>query len=188
MISKKGFDMKQKILLGITGGIAAYKAIEIARAFIKKGYEVFPVMTKHATEFVQPLTFEVITSHKVGLDLFQRDLHSHIPHIDLARETDIMLIAPATANIIAKTNAGLCDDLLSTLIVATTSPIVFAPAMNKEMYLNAITQKNIESIKKIGYHFIEPESGELACKEEGIGRLASIETITDETIKILNEK
>ena len=180
--------MKKRILLGVTGGIAVYKSIEIARAFIKKSYEVFVVMTNHAIKFVQPLTFEVITSHKVGLDLFQNDLPVAIPHIDLARDTNILLIAPATANIIAKTNAGIADDLLSTLITATANPIIFAPAMNKEMYLNPITQRNIQSLKKLNYHFIDPESGELACKEDGVGRLANTETIVKSTIKILNEK
>jgi phosphopantothenoylcysteine decarboxylase/phosphopantothenate--cysteine ligase len=164
--------MSKKVLLGITGGIAAYKAAETARLLIKNGLEVYVVMTANALQYITPLTFDVLTGHKTAYDMYQRDLPSNIPHIDLSRQTDLVLVAPATANIIGKTASGIADDLLSTIIMASTSTKIFAPAMNKEMFNNPIVQRNIKTLKELGYLFIDPGKGELACGEEGIGRLA----------------
>lgn len=178
--------MGKKVLLGITGGIAAYKACEIARGLCKAGCEIYPVMTQNAARFVQPLTFEVLTGHKAPAGMWDRDLPAGVVHIDLARETDLILIAPASANMIGKIASGIADDLLSTIIMSSTSPKVIAPAMNTEMYRNPIVQKNISYLKSLGYLFIDPESGELACGEEGMGRLAEPEkivTFVTETLK-----
>lgn len=164
--------MGKKVLLGVTGGIAAYKACEIARGLCKAGCEVYTVMTQNAVRFVQPLTFEVLTGHKVPDGMWDRDLPPGVVHIDLARETDLILIAPASANIIGKISAGIADDLLSTIVMSSTAPKLLAPAMNKEMYMNPIVQRNISFLRSLGYLFIDPGTGELACGEEGIGRLA----------------
>lgn len=178
---------KRKVLLAVSGGIACYKAAEITRKLIKNDIDVFVVMTAHAMEFVTPLTFSVLTGHKVSTDMFDREVPNNIPHISLARETDLVLIAPATANIIGKIANGIADDLLSTLVMSSTQPKVLAPAMNCEMYNNPIVQKNIASLKELGYGFIDPGSGELACGEEGIGRLADPEVIVSVVMKLLGK-
>lgn len=160
-----------RVLLGVSGGIAAYKAAEIVRAFIKRGDEVRVVMTKGAQEFITPLTLQVVSGNTVGIDLWDASYESEIGHIDLARWPDVVLIAPATANTIAKLAYGMADDLLTTVILATTAPIVVAPAMNTQMYLNKLVRRNIRTLSEAGFHIVEPDSGELACKEVGAGRL-----------------
>ena len=178
----------KKIILGITGGIAAYKAIELARLFIKSGASVWPVMTKASANFITPLTLQTITGNPVALDMFDLTEESRISHIELAEKADIVVVAPATANIIGKVASGIADDLLTTVIMATRAPLLFAPAMNSNMYENKIVEANIERLKKNGYSFIGPEEGELACGYEGRGRLAPIEDIVDAAEECLAPK
>ncbi|MCK5051198.1 MAG: bifunctional phosphopantothenoylcysteine decarboxylase/phosphopantothenate--cysteine ligase CoaBC [Candidatus Cloacimonetes bacterium] len=165
----------KKILLGITGGIAAYKAVDLASKLTKMGAEVKTVMTSHACEFVNPITFKSITHQPVITKMF--DAESDIEHISLADWADLVVIAPATANIIGKTASGIADDLLSTTIMATTAPILFVPAMNIHMYENPIVQENITKLTNLGYFFMEPEFGILACGYEGKGRYPMNEEI-----------
>ena len=169
----------KKIILGITGGIAAYKAIELARLFIKSGASVWPVMTKASANFITPLTLQTVAGNPVALDMFDLTQESRISHIELAEKADIVVVAPATANIIGKVASGIADDILTTVIMATRAPVLFAPAMNSNMYENKIVQANIERLKKNGCSFIGPEEGELACGYEGRGRLAPVEDIVD---------
>ena len=161
----------KKIVLGVTGGIAAYKAVEIASRLRKAGAEVHVVMTREATEFVTELTFREITGQSVSVDMWAKVANFNVEHIALANLADIMLIAPATANIIAKTAAGIADDMLTTTVLATKAPLILALAMNTNMYENPVTQKNIAELKSRGVQIIEPASGHLACGVEGKGRL-----------------
>ncbi len=159
---------RKKILLGITGGIAAYKAVDLASKLTKMGAEVKTVMTANACEFISPITIKSITHQPVITKMF--DINADIEHISLADWADIVVIAPATANIIGKTAAGIADDLLSTTLMATTAPVLFVPAMNIHMYENPIVQENIDKLTQLGYFFMEPEFGRLACGYEGKGR------------------
>ena len=161
----------KKIVLGVTGGIAAYKAVEIASRLRKAGAEVHVIMTREATEFVTELTFREITGQPVSVDMWAKVANFNVEHIALATLADLVLIAPATANIIAKTAAGIADDMLTTTVLATKAPIVMAPAMNTNMYENPVTRKNIAELKSRGVQMIEPASGHLACGVEGKGRL-----------------
>ena len=170
----------RKILLGVTGGIAAYKAVEIASRLRKKGAEVHVVMTKEAACFVTPLTFREITGQPVSLDMWEAPAHWNVEHIALARLADLVLIAPATANIIAKAAAGIADDMLTTTLLAVTSPIFFAPAMNSAMYENPVTQENMAKLQARGWHKIEPATGYLACGASGVGRLPEPQDIVRE--------
>lgn len=163
--------MKKHILLGVTGGIAAYKMLDVASRLIKKGYEVNTIMTENACQFVQPLAFETITNNYVVTDTFARGHKWEVEHIALAKKTDLCFIAPATANIIGKIANGIADDMLSTTVMAVQSPVALAPAMNTAMYENLIVQKNIAFLKEMGYHFIEPITGHLACGDSGKGKL-----------------
>jgi len=178
----------KKIILGITGGIAAYKAIELARLFIKSGASVWPVMTKASANFITPLTLQTVAGNPVARDMFDLTQESRISHIELAEKADIVVVAPATANIIGKVASGIADDILTTVIMATRAPLLFAPAMNSNMYENKIVQANIERLKKNGCSFIGPEEGELACGYEGRGRLAPVEDIMDAAEECLAPK
>lgn len=164
--------MSRKILIGVSGGIAAYKACELVRAFKKRGDEVRVVMTEGAQEFVRPMTFQVLSENPVGTELFDPTYESQIGHIDLARWPDVILLAPATANLMARMAQGIADDLLTTVLLATTAPVVVAPAMNTQMWYHPRTQENLEILTKMPRHVVvNPDSGELACKEVGPGRL-----------------
>ena len=165
------------IVLGVTGGIAAYKAVELLRLLTKAGAQVHVVMTKAATEFVTPLTFQTLAGTPVMTDLFSLPLEHEIGHISLADRADLMIVAPATANIIGKVAHGIADDLLSTTIMATKAPVLFAPAMNVNMYENPLYQKNEQTLREVGYQIIQPAFGALACGWEGNGKLPSPETI-----------
>ena len=168
----------KNILLGVTGSIAAYKAADLANQLTKKGFSVDVVMTKNATEFVAPLTFETLTKHPVYTDSFEKTTDFDVEHIGLAQKADIVLIAPATANIIGKIASGIADDLLSTVITAVqNAPVVICPAMNTAMYENPIIQENISKLSGLGYLFIEPRESILACGDLGKGALAETETI-----------
>lgn len=180
--------MKRVIVLGVTGCIAAYKAAEIARRLIRTGYTVKVVMTEAATHFVTPLTFQTLTRQTVITSLFKGQEPGKINHISLAEEADLILIAPATANILAKVARGFADDALSTTILSSRVPIVFAPAMNTKMYLNSVTQENLALLKRKGFYVIEPETGELACGVDAVGRLAKVETIVEKITSIIEKK
>jgi phosphopantothenoylcysteine decarboxylase/phosphopantothenate--cysteine ligase len=168
----------KNIVLGICGGIAAYKAAELTREMIRKGANVRVIMTKNAMEFITPLTLQVLCSHAVFTDMFRQDVYD-ISHISLAEFADALVIAPATANVIGKISCGIADDLLTTVVMATRTPILICPAMNTNMYLNSIVQENMERLREKGYLFIAPAYGELACKVEGVGRLADIPDIME---------
>jgi phosphopantothenoylcysteine decarboxylase/phosphopantothenate--cysteine ligase len=159
-----------KIILGVGGGIAAYKSAELARLLMQEGHQVQAVMTRAAQEFIRPLTFAALTGRKTLTDLFA--IESAIEHISVARENDLMAIAPATADLIAKLAHGLADDFLTTLYLAFTGPVVVAPSMNSNMWLHAATQANLETLRRRGHRIVEPESGYLACGMTGPGRLA----------------
>lgn len=173
------------ITLGICGGIAAYKSCEIVRLLIKDGITVQVMMTAAAQKFVTAMTFQALTGKAVAADIFDLTQESQIGHIKLADAADLILIAPATADIIAKAAHGICDDIVSTVLLATKAPIVFAPSMNVNMYENPITQDNIRALKKRGCRFIDPGVGELACGWEGQGRLAEPGEIVAVVRKIL---
>lgn len=168
-----------KILLGVSGGIAAYKAANIVRAFKKRGDEVRVVMTDGAQQFITPMTLQVLSENVVGTEVFDPTYESEIGHIDLARWPDVVLLAPATANLIGQLAAGLCPDLLTTVVCATTAPVVVAPAMNTQMYLNPAVQRNITTLEELGYIVVDPDAGELACKEVGPGRLPDAPVLLD---------
>ena len=165
------------IVLGITGGIAAYKAAEIASKLTQAGASVEVVMTESATKFIAPLTFGSITSRPVVTDMFEPPPELWISHVALAEAADVVVIAPATANTIAKLAAGIADDMLSCTVLATEAPVIVAPAMNVNMYQNPITQDNLNKLKARGFIIVDPEYGRLASGKMGLGRLAEIETI-----------
>ena len=179
-----GSSAEKTVLLCVTGCIAAYKSCEILRLLQKAGYRVKVLMTEHATQFVGPTTFRALTHEKVAIGLFD-DPEDPIHHISLAQEADVVLVAPATANCIAKMAHGIADDLMSTTLLATKAPILIAPAMNSGMWSAAATQENVEVLKSRGVHFVQPESGYLACGDVGSGRLPTPEAIADATCSLL---
>lgn len=172
------------VVIGVTGGIAAYKVCGIISYLKQEGANVDVIMTENATKFITPLTLEVLSGNKVTTDMFDRPDYIDVKHISLARRADLFLVIPATANIIGKVAYGIADDMLSTTIMATKAPVVFAPAMNNGMYENPIVQGNIKRLKKYGYKFVGPISGHLACGYEAKGKLAKNEDIV-EYVKIL---
>ena len=176
----------KKIVIGITGGIACYKVCEIISHLVRDGANVDVIMTKNATEFITPLTIETLSKNKVVIDMFEKKEHVEVEHISLAKKADLILVVPATANIIGKVANGIADDMLSTTIMATTAKVVFSPAMNNEMYNNKIVQDNISKLKKYGYEFINPVESNLACGYKAISKLAKKETIIEFINKILD--
>ena len=176
------------IVIGITGGIAAYKACGIVSFFKKEGANVDVIMTKNACEFITPLTLETLSGNKVVTDMFKRVDYIEVEHISLAKKADLFLVVPATANILGKVANGIADDMLSTTIMATKAPVVFAPAMNNVMYENPIVQNNIEKLKGYGYKIIEPAVGHLACGYEAKGKLPKTEEIIDYVKVLIKEK
>ena len=179
-----GSSDEKTVLLCVTGCIAAYKSCEILRLLQKAGYRVKVLMTEHATQFVGPTTFRALTQEKVAIGLFD-DPEDPIHHISLAQEADVVLVAPATANCIAKMAHGIADDLMSTTLLATKAPILIAPAMNSGMWSAAATQENVEVLKGRGVHFVQPDSGYLACGDIGSGRLPTPKAIADATCSLL---
>lgn len=177
--------MAFKIGLGVTGGIAAYKAVEVMRLLQKSGCEVSVAMTRHATEFVQPLTFRALTDKHVIVDDYDPANPDPIAHINFSQSIDLLLIVPATANTIAKFANGVADDFLSSTYLASNAPVLVAPAMNTTMWENPATQRNIEQLKNDGVHFVEPVSGELACKTVGTGKLEDVENIVAQALALL---
>lgn len=178
----------KEIIVGITGGIAAYKTAELVRELTKRGANVHVVMTKNAMEFVTPLTFQTLSGNPVVHEMFELFAGSKIGHIALSDVADQMVIVPATANIIGKIANGIADDFLTTMVMATTVPILFVPSMNTKMWGSPMVQANIERLKDAGYEFMEPASGDLACGTSGKGRLPSIEEITEKMEDIFTEK
>lgn len=177
---------KKCVVVGVSGGVAVYKALDVISRLRKKDVEIHVIMTKSATEFVTPLSFQSLSQNMVITDMFAEPKAWEIQHISLAKKADLMLIVPATANIIGKVANGIADDMLSTTIMATKAPVVFCPAMNTNMYENPIVQRNISLLKELGYEFIEPASGRLACGDEGKGKLQDTEIIAEETLRRLH--
>ncbi|CAB1243581.1 bifunctional phosphopantothenoylcysteine decarboxylase/phosphopantothenate--cysteine ligase CoaBC [Clostridium sp. MT-14] len=162
---------RKTVVIGVTGGIAAYKALDVVSRLKKRNFEVNVIMTKSAVKFVTPLSFQTMSQNIVNVDMFQEPRAWEIQHISLAKKADLLAVIPATADIIGKVSSGIADDLLTTTIMATKAPVVFAPAMNTNMYNNPIVQDNINKLMKFGYEFIRPASGRLACGDSGEGKL-----------------
>jgi phosphopantothenoylcysteine decarboxylase/phosphopantothenate--cysteine ligase len=175
-------------VLGIAGGIACYKAVELVRLLVKDGFSVQVVMTREAAQFVTPLTFQTLSGKPVATEIFSLTEESEIGHINLADQAQVFVIAPATANLIGKIASGIADDLLTTIVMATQAPVLFAPSMNVHMFENPILQENIRKLRRLGYHFIEPAEGYLACGYEGKGRLPEPEVILEEIRGLLKKK
>jgi len=178
----------KKVVLGVCGGIAAYKGLDIVSSLKKINAEVDVIMTEAATKFVTPLSFQSLSQNPVSVDMFTSPKYWEIEHISLAKKADLFVIAPASANLLGKVANGIADDMLSTTLMATRAPVLFAPAMNTNMYENPIVQDNINKLKGLGYFFIEPAEGRLACGDLGRGKLADVEDIIDEIKIILNDK
>ena len=177
-----------KVALGVTGGISAYKAVEVMRGLQKLGVSVQVMMTKSATQMVTPLTFQAISGFPVITDMWAATDDPEIKHIQIAQSVDLLLVAPATANILAKFANGIADDFLSTVYISTTAPVLVAPAMNVEMWAHPATQENVRRLRERGVYFIDPEAGYLACKSVGPGRLAEPQQIVARAWEILNLK
>lgn len=167
------------VLLGITGSIAAYKIANLASMLVKLNADVHVIMTKNSEQFISPITFETLTGNKVIDDTFERNSGYHVAHIAMAAEADVVMIAPASANVIAKLAHGIADDMLTSTMLAVTAPILLSPAMNTHMYENPITQENIEKIKNLGYKIIEPADGYLACGDTGKGKMPEPEVLCE---------
>jgi phosphopantothenoylcysteine decarboxylase / phosphopantothenate---cysteine ligase len=181
-------DKQQSVVVGVTGGIACYKAAELVRLLVKAGFRVQVVMSRGAMEFVAPLTFQTLSGNPVATETFNLTQESQIGHIQLADSADLFVIAPATANFIGKMANGVADDLLTTVILATRAPVLVAPAMNIHMYENPIVQENLRRLRRVGYHLMEPAEGYLACGYEGKGRLPDPEVILEEVHRLLKAK
>ena len=178
----------KNIVVGITGGIAIYKVCELLSALKKKCYNIDVIMTENATKFINPLTFSTITKNNVSVSTFDTNFTYNVEHVSLAKKADLFIIVPATANVIAKIAHGLADDLLTTTFLASTCPKIICPAMNTNMYLNKITIDNINKLKEYNIDIIKPETGLLACKDIGIGKLANLSIIKDKIEYYLHDK
>ena len=176
------------VVIGVSGGIAVYKACDIVSRLKKLNANVHVIMTNNATEFVTPLTFQSLSQNYVVNDMFEEPKTWDVEHISLAKKADVFLIAPATANVIGKIANGICDDMLTTTVMATTGKVLIAPAMNTNMYRNPILQRNITILKELGYNFVDPESGRLACGDVGEGKLAQPEVIVNEVVNLLTDE
>jgi phosphopantothenoylcysteine decarboxylase/phosphopantothenate--cysteine ligase len=179
-------ETKKVVVLGVTGGIAAYKALDIVSRLKKLDIDVHVIMTDSAEHFITPLSFQSMSQNAVITDMFKEPKTFEIQHISLAKKADVFIVVPATANIIGKVANGIADDMLSTTIMATRAPVLFAPAMNTNMYENVIVQKNIASLKALGYSFVEPAFGRLACGDVGRGKLADAEDIMEHIEMLLH--
>ena len=179
---------KYKILLIISGGISAYKCLELIRVIKNDGNEVKTILTEGGANFVTPLSIAAISNEKVYQDIFSLNDESEMDHIQLSRESDVIVVAPASANIIARSANGICSDLATTVLLASNKPIIFAPAMNSHMWSNPATQRNIVLLKKDNINLIGPEPGDLACGEEGLGRMSEPDDIYEYILSILKNK
>ena len=171
------------VLLGVTGGIAAYKMADVASSLVKLGANVHVIMTKNATNFINPITFETLTSHKCIIDTFDRNFDFKVEHISLAKAADVVLIAPATADVIGKIANGIADDMLTTTVMACKCPIMLSPSMNTNMYENPIVMDNMDKLRRYGYQLIEPASGHLACGDSGKGKLPAPANLVEHIVK-----
>ncbi|MCT4606408.1 MAG: bifunctional phosphopantothenoylcysteine decarboxylase/phosphopantothenate--cysteine ligase CoaBC [Marinisporobacter sp.] len=180
--------MNKNVVVGVTGGIAAYKAADVVSRLKKHGLDVNVIMTKSAQRFINPLTFQSLSQNYVVTDMFEEPKTWEVEHIALAQKADLFLVVPTTANVIGKIASGIADDMLSTTIMATKAPILIAPAMNTNMYENPIVQENIQKLKNLGMHFVEPAEGRLACGDYGKGKLAEPEVIVNRAIELLNQQ
>ena len=178
----------KKVVLGVTGSIAAYKMANVASMLVKHNCEVHVVLTQNAAKFITPVTFETLTKHPCQMDTFERQNPVDIHHLTLGQTADLLLIAPASADVIGKIAYGIADDLLTSTVIAATCPVMIAPAMNTHMYQNSIVQENISRLKPFGYTFIEPQEGRLACEAVGIGKLADESVLTECVIQKLKEE
>jgi len=178
---------KKVIILGVTGGIAAYKSAQLVSNLCKKEYEVHVIMTNNATEFVTPLTFEVLTNNKVAVDTFDRNFEYNVNHVSLAKKADLFIVVPATANVIAKFAAGIADDMLTTSYLACRCSTLIAPAMNTAMFEHVATRRNMEILRQDGVHFVHPDVGYLACGDKGTGRLADLTNIEERIDYLLHK-
>ncbi len=178
----------KRVILGVTGGIAAYKAVEVVRLLTKAGADVHVIMTRSAQEFVTPLTFQTLSANPVHTELFNLIAEREIGHISLADRADLFMIVPATANIIGKIANGIADDILTTTIMATKAPVLIAPAMNVNMFTNPVYRSNEKKLRRLGYLFVPPVKGTLACGWEGEGKLAAPETIFEAAVSALTAK
>lgn len=176
------------VVIGVCGGIAVYKACDLVSKLKKTGVNVHVIMTKSATEFVAPLTFQTLSQNYVVEDMFESPKTWDVEHISLAKKADVFVLAPATANVIGKVANGIADDMLTTTIMATKAKVLIAPAMNTNMYENPVVQRNIQTLKDLNYKFVEPESGRLACGDIGSGKLASVDNIFNSIIELLEIK
>ena len=179
---------KPCVVLGVTGGIAVYKACELLRLLQKRGIDVFVVMTQNACRFVAPLTFETLSGHPVAVDTFDRPQTWEVEHIALAKRADLFLIAPATADIMGKMACGIADDMLSTTVMATRAPVLVAPAMNTGMWENAAVQQNVKTLRARGVEIVAPVSGHLACGDSGAGKLEDVAVIAERACELLFAK
>ena len=173
------------VILGISGSIAAYKIASLASALVKLHCDVHVIMTQNATNFIHPITFETLTGNKCLVDTFDRNFDYSVEHVALAKRADVVMIAPATANVISKMAHGLADDMLTTTVLACDCPKIVSPAMNTQMLHNPITQDNIEILKHYGFEIIEPATGMLACKDVGDGKLPDTDVLLDYILKTI---
>jgi len=182
--------MKNKyVIIGVTGSVACYKTLDVIRGLRRLGISTEVVLTKEAEEFIRPILFQAISGNKViTSDLFKLPEEWNAQHISLAEKADLILVAPATANIIGKVANGICDDMLTCTICATKAGLLFAPAMNEGMYKNKIVQENIQKLKRVGYHFTGPLKGKLTCGCEGIGHIQDVKVIVEEAKRLLKRR
>ncbi len=185
---KKDAVAGRTIVLGVAGSVAAYKACHIASALTQRGGVVYTLMTQEALEFVRPLQFQSLTGKFVATGMFEPAQYAAVEHVRLADVADIVILAPATANLIGKIAGGLADDIVTATVMATRSPVLIAPAMNVKMYENPIVQRNVACLKERGYRFVGPEKGHLACGYEGMGRMSEPEKIIEAAAGILAKK
>ena len=176
------------IVLGVTGSIAAYKIANLASMLVKLNADVHVIMTQNATHFITPMTFETLTNNKCIVDTFDRNFNFDVKHVSLAKRGDLFLVAPCTANVIGKVANGICDDMLTTTIMATKAPVLFSPAMNTGMWENPVLQDNLKKLQHYGYHVIEPVVGRLACGDTGSGKMPSEETLLEHILLIWLER
>ena len=178
-------DKRKTVIICVTGGIAVYKALDVVSTLKKHDIDIHVIMSKAATKFVNPLSFQALSQNPVITDMFEDPKTWEIQHISLAKKADLMIVVPATANILGEVANGIADDMISTTIMATKSPVLFAPAMNTNMYNNPIVQSNISKLKQYGYKFISPIEGRLACGDTGEGKLADSKLISDNIISMV---
>lgn len=179
--------MPREILVGVTGGIAAYKTAALVSDLVQSGIGVTVVMTRSAAKFVGPATFRALTGRPVATRAFEDDDHPLGPHIELARKAELLCVAPATANFLAKAACGLADDLLSTMLLSFTGPVLLAPAMNREMWMKPAVQRNVAQLRDDGFEFVGPGDGWQSCRERGVGRMSEAAEIAAAVRRLLDE-